>query len=56
MRITYESVISNSDLFKAVKNNLSENAQLSKEVEKLLAEIDQQKTRIYKRKRARARA
>jgi DNA-binding MarR family transcriptional regulator len=43
-----------SELFKAVRKNLLENAQLSREVEKLLAEIDLQKSKIFERKRARA--
>ncbi|VUT25396.1 MAG: hypothetical protein MASP_00964 [Candidatus Methanolliviera sp. GoM_asphalt] len=45
-----------SDLFKAVRKNLLENAQLSREVEKLLAEIDLQKSKIFERKRARVKA
>jgi DNA-binding PadR family transcriptional regulator len=43
-----------SDLFKAVRKNLLENAQLSREVEKLLEEIDLQKSKIFERKRAKA--
>jgi tRNA(Ile)-lysidine synthase TilS/MesJ len=43
-----------SELFKAVRKNLLENAQLSREVEKLLEEIDLQKSLIFERKRARA--
>jgi hypothetical protein len=45
-----------SDLFKAVRKNLLENAQLSREVEKLLAEIYLQKSKIFERKRARVKA
>ena len=43
-----------SELFKAVRRDLLEHAQLSREVEKLLAEIDLQKSKIFERKRARA--
>ena len=43
-----------SELFKAVRRDLLEHAQLLREVEKLLAEIDLQKSRIFERKRARA--
>ena len=42
-----------SKLFKAVRRDLLEHAQLSREVEKLLADIEQQKSSIFERKRAR---
>ena len=45
-----------SELFKAVRRDLLEHAQLSREVEKLLAEIDEQKSKIFERKRARVKA
>jgi DNA-binding PadR family transcriptional regulator len=45
-----------SELFKAVRKNLLENAQLSREVEKLLEEIDLQKSLIFERREKRARA
>jgi DNA-binding MarR family transcriptional regulator len=45
-----------SELFKAVRRDLLEHAQLSREVEKLLAEIDLQKSKIFERKRARIKA
>jgi DNA-binding MarR family transcriptional regulator len=45
-----------SELFKAVRRDLLEHAQLSREVEKLLEEIDLQKSLIFERREKRVRA